>query len=190
MWDWAVGFFKTFVIVFLVYLKFVRPGDSIENVITEQTPVLQELNVTEKRVKQILETFGNCILMLLNGLDEHALGQNRDVEAILKGRTYLFCNFLLTSRPHSKKINIEEHFKAVVRVDGFTYHEGQKFASNLLNKDRNKVKSIMNLKLANIRWMFHCTSVQFYFSSCASFPEKKKLIHQIKQLVLVKLIPE
>ena len=34
-WDWAVGFFKIFVIVFLVYLKFFRPGDSIENVINK-----------------------------------------------------------------------------------------------------------------------------------------------------------
>ena len=102
MWDWVVGLCKTFVIVFLVYLKFVRPGDSIENVIIGQTPVLQELNITEKRMKQILETFGNCILVILDGLDEHALGENRDVEAILKDRTYLFCNFLLTSRPHRK----------------------------------------------------------------------------------------
>ena len=74
-WDWAVGLFKTFVIVFLVYLKFVRPGDSIENVIIGQTPLLQELNVTEKRMKQILETFGNRILVILDGLDEHALGK-------------------------------------------------------------------------------------------------------------------
>ena len=143
-WDWAVGLFKTFVIVFLVYLKFVRPGDSIENVIIGQTPVLQEktLNVTEKRMKQILEIFGNRILVILDGLDEHALGKNRDVEAILKGRKYLYCNFLLTSRPHSIR-NVEEYFQTVVRVDGFTLKEARKFASNLLNNNLAKTEAVL-----------------------------------------------
>ena len=102
--------------------------------IIEQTPVLQgkPLNVTEKRMKQILETFGNHLLVILDGLDEHALGKNHDVEAILKGRKYLYCNFLLTSRPHSIG-NVQEHFQTVVRVDDFTYNEAKKFVSILLN---------------------------------------------------------
>ena len=166
-WDWAVGLFKTFFIVFLVYLKFVRQGDSIENVIIEQTPVLKGLNVTQKRMKQILETFGNRILVILDGLDEHALGENRDVDAILKGRKYMFCNFLLTSRPHSIS-KVQEKFHTVVKVDGFTYNQAQKFVSNLLLRKSqntkafavfssnyvswNKVATVMDFKPADVEW--------------------------------------
>ena len=86
--------------------------------------MLKELNVTEKRMKQILETFGDSILVVLDGLDEHALGKSHDVEAILKGKKYLYCNFLLTSRTHSIG-NVQEYFHTVVRVDGFTYREAK-----------------------------------------------------------------
>ena len=38
--DWAKGIFTAVSIVFFVFLKLVNPGDAIENVIIDQTPVL------------------------------------------------------------------------------------------------------------------------------------------------------
>ena len=78
-YDWAKGIFKAFTIVFFVFLKLVKPGDSIESVIIEQTPVLEGLGLKEKHLKHILETFGNRCLLILDGLDEHAGGHNSDV---------------------------------------------------------------------------------------------------------------
>ena len=57
-WDWAKGFFTTFTIVFLVSMKLVQPGDVLENVIIQQNPVLEGLGMTDQRLKNILETFG------------------------------------------------------------------------------------------------------------------------------------
>ena len=72
-WDWAKKLFTTFSIVFFVFLKLVRPGDAVENVIVQQNPFIRGLSITEKRLKGILDTFGNKCLIILDGLDEHAL---------------------------------------------------------------------------------------------------------------------
>ena len=97
-----------------------NPGDAIENVIIDQTPVLEGLNITGSKIKTILESFGPRCLLILDGLDEHALGQNQDVIKIIEGRKYLFCNIIVTSRPHSTW-DIEKHFPTIVSVEGFTY---------------------------------------------------------------------
>ena len=44
-WDWARGIFTTFTVVFIVLLKFVRPGDAIENIIIDQTPALDAMGL-------------------------------------------------------------------------------------------------------------------------------------------------
>ena len=43
-WDWAKGIFTAVSIVFFVFLKLVNPGEAIENVIIDQTPVLEGLD--------------------------------------------------------------------------------------------------------------------------------------------------
>ena len=78
-WDWAMGILKTFQIVFFVFLKLVKPGDSIENVIIQQTPVLKGLDITGHKLVTLLERFGNRCLLILDGFDECALGHNDDV---------------------------------------------------------------------------------------------------------------
>ena len=42
VWDWARGLFKMFSIVFFVFLKFVQPGECIEDVILKQNPELED----------------------------------------------------------------------------------------------------------------------------------------------------
>ena len=140
--DWAKGIFTAVSIVFFVFLKLVNPGDAIEKVIIEQTPVLQGLNITGAKVKHILEQFGPRCLVILDGLDEHALGQNEDVIGIMKGQKYLFCNVVVTSRPHSTR-DIQKYFPTVVSVEGFTYSEAEKFASCILS-DRWKIIKVLN----------------------------------------------
>ena len=70
-------------------------------------------------MKRILEKFGSRCLLVLDGLDEHALGQNEDVISIFKNRKHPNCKVIVTSRPHSTR-DVEEHFYTIGRVEGFT----------------------------------------------------------------------
>ena len=101
--DWVLGRFTDVSIVFFVMLKLVKPGETIENVILNQTPVLKGYSVTADNMKRILEKFGPRCLLVLDGLDEHALGQNNDVVRIIEESKYPHCKVIVTSRPHSKK---------------------------------------------------------------------------------------
>ena len=102
-YDWAMGIFETFTIVFFVFLKLVKPGDLIENVIIQQTPILESLGLEQTQLQSIFETFGSRCLLILDGLDEHALGKNDDVLKIIRGQKFHRCHVLVTSRPHSIK---------------------------------------------------------------------------------------
>ena len=140
-WDWAKGIFTAVSIVFFVFLKLVNPDDAIENVIIGQTPVLEGLDVTGSKIAKILKQFGPRCLLILDGLDEHAFGQNEDVIRIMKGQKYLFCNIIVTSRPHSTR-DIQKYFQTVVSVEGFTYSEAEKFACRILS-DRHKIDQVL-----------------------------------------------
>ena len=139
--DWAKGIFTAVSIVFFVFLKLVNPGDAIENVIIDQTPVLEGLEITGAKIAKILKQFGPRCLLILDGLDEHALGQNEDVIRIMKGQKYLFCNVIATSRPHSTR-DIQKYFPTLVSVEGFTFSEAEKFASRILS-DKQKIHQVL-----------------------------------------------
>ena len=98
-----------------MFLKLVRPCEAIENIIIRQHPVLKATS----RVKHILEIFGDQCLIIFDGLEEHALGQNEDVLEIIRGEKLPHCNIIVTSRPHCTA-KIEQYFNIVARVDGFT----------------------------------------------------------------------
>ena len=140
-WDWAKGIFTAVSVVFFVFLKLVNPGDAIENVIIDQTPVLEGIKVTPGKLRDILETHGPRCLLILDGLDEHALGQNQDVIKIMKGQKYLYCNVIVTSRPHSTQ-DYQKYFSSIVSVEGFTKNEARKFASRIVQDDK-KVEDIL-----------------------------------------------
>ena len=141
-WDWARGILKTFQLVFFVFLKFVRPGYSIENTIIQQTPVLTGLGITASKLLTFFEKYGNKCLLILDGFDECALGPNQDVVEIVRGEKLFKCNILLTSRPHSTR-EITEHFQVVVKVTGFTKDEARKFAFKIL-KDEKLVDDVLS----------------------------------------------
>ena len=146
--DWAKGIFTAFSVVFFVFLKLVKPGDAIENVIIDQMPVLEGMGVTPCKLINILETSGNRCLLILDGLDEHALGKNQNVQKILKGQKLLYTNIILSSRPHSTQ-EIEKHFPTIVKVEGFTDVEAEKFAYKILS-DRKKVSEVLKFNPLNL----------------------------------------
>ena len=137
--DWGTEVFKKFSIVFFVQLKLVKPGDTIEKVIIEQYPELKGLQISQQKLRALLNKHSSSILIILDGLDEHGLGQNDDVLKIIKNQKLLNCRILVSSRPHSTW-GIQEYFGTVIRVEGFTENEAKKFVRKffLMNKKLNK----------------------------------------------------
>ena len=147
--DWAKGLFQKYSIVFFVHLKFVKPDDSIQSAIIQQHAELQGLKVSERKLRSILERFGDKCLLILDGLDEHGLGKNQEVLKIIENKMLLDCGIVVSSRPHS--INeVQIHFSTIVQVEGFTEKEASKFISNFFT-DRNKISEILKFKPSNSR---------------------------------------
>ena len=156
-WDWAAGLFVRFSIVLFVFLKVVCPSDAIENVIIKQRPELEGMGVTPEKLRSILEKFGNKCLLILDGLDEHALGKNQDVLKIVKGQKLLHCNIIVTSRPHSTG-EVEQYFGTDVRVNGFTLNQAEKFALEIL-KNSDTVKKVLSITFSGMHFSTHCPIV-------------------------------
>ena len=142
--DWSNGDFDAVLLVFFVALKFVIPGEAIENVIVSKTYGLKGLNVGPGKVRKILEKFGSRCLLILDGLDEHVQGQNSDALEIIRGEKYLHCNIIVTSRPHTTR-EVENSFDTIVRVEGFSESSAREYAFHIL-RDDDKVDQILKFK--------------------------------------------
>ena len=153
-WDWAKGIFTMYSIVFFVFLKLVEPGEAIENIIVRHTPTLEGMSITPKKLRQILEQFSEKCLLILDGLDEHALGQNEDVLKIIRGQKLLFCNIIVTSRPHSTG-EVERFFGTVATVQGFGRKQAKEFASRILD-DEIKIDKVMNFTPSGFEHLYTC----------------------------------
>ena len=148
-WDWARGDMKIFSTVFFIFLKFVKRGEQIENVILKQNPELEGLGVSPKKLRAVLHRFSDRCLLILDGLDEHALGQNEDVLKIIQDQKLLDCGIIVSSRPHSTK-EVEADFSTVIRVDGFNRKAAEKFISNFVT-NQNKIDEIMKFNPSDLR---------------------------------------
>ena len=195
-WDWARGDFDEISIVFFVYLKLVKPSEAIESIIISQTLVLQGLHVTERKISGILETFGGQCLIIFDGLDEHAFGQNEDVIKIIKGAKWLHSNVIVTSRPHSAK-QIEGYCDTIVSVEGFTRSEAKKFVSRIVH-DQEKVQQILDFNPIRMNEKDFSTGEEEQHlhnalscsPSCAFWSDKMALISQTEVSVSVKFTSE
>ena len=96
-----------------------------------------------------MESYGHECLLILDGLDECALGQNNEVLKIVTGSKFINCNVLLTSRSHSTK-GVERYFDTIISVEGFTRNEARKFASRIVLDDE-KVEQVLNFNPAGER---------------------------------------
>ena len=146
-YDWAKGVFTAVSVVFFVSMKLIRPSQTIENIIIDQVPPLEALEIDERKLKTILNTFGNKCLIILDGLDEHDLGRSEDVRKIIEGRKLLSCNIILTSRPHDTE-TIEKYFPVHVSIKGFSRDHASQFISRCVS-DSNKALAVMNFCVIN-----------------------------------------
>ena len=148
-WDWAVGLFRVFTLVFFVSLKLVKPGDAIENIIIQQTPALESLSIRQKQLKMILEKFGHRCLLILDGIDEIDLKKNDEILKVIRGHKLLYCNLLVTSRPHSSA-DIEGYFNTIVQVQGFVESQSERYVSSVLDV-RHKSAPVVQFYYTNFR---------------------------------------
>ena len=152
-YDWAKGVFTAVSVVFFVSMKLIRPGQGIENIIIDQTPVIEGLGVNEQKLKCILEVFGNKCLIILDGLDEHDLKSTDDIRKIIEGRKLLDCNVLLTSRPHSTE-TVEKYFPIQIRVDGFSEENAECFLLKVVdNSEKQKAKDLLSFYRNNFTFV-------------------------------------
>ena len=167
---------KKFSMVFFDFLKFVQPGELIENVIMKQNPELEGLGVSAKILGHLLGRFSHRCLLILDGLDEHSLGQNEDVMKIIRNQKLLDCGIIVSLRPHITR-EIQIHFPAVVRADGFTRQEAERFVSNFF-KDKSIIQRVMQFKPSEQSSIQQCPIL---LSFSVSLWLNRKLICPIRQ---------
>ena len=142
-YDWAKGVFTAVSVVFLISLKLIRPGQTIENIIIQQHAPLRAFKVTEKKLNFLIESFGNRCLIILDGYDENIINKNSDILEFFQGGKLLYCNVMMTSRPHSTQ-NVEKYFNVFVTIQGFSATSAEQFVSKCLN-DEEKIEAVLNL---------------------------------------------
>ena len=145
-YDWVKGVFTAVSVVFFVSMKLIRPGDAIENVIVQQTPTVEKLTITPKKLKDILDPFSDRCLIIFDGFDEF-YSKNEDVLKVIRGQKLLNCNIIVTSRPHSVEDN-EEHFHTIVKIRGFSEEYATKYVSKLLRQN-DKVDVVIKFNFRN-----------------------------------------
>ena len=142
-YDWAKGVFTAVSVVFLVSLKLIRPGDTIENIIIQQHAKLRAFKVTEKKLNFLIESFGNRCLTILDGFDENVINRNSDILEFIQGGKLSCCNIMMTSRPHCTQM-IEKYFNFFVTIQGFTETSTEQFISKCINDDE-KIEAVIKL---------------------------------------------
>ena len=150
-WDWARGLFNKFSMVFFIFLKFVQPDETIENVILRQHAELEGLGVSVEKLGGLLDRFSDKCLLILDGLDEHGLGQNKDILRIIRNQKLFNCGIIVSSRPHNTR-EIEIYFPTVVHVVGFNKKEAKRFLVNFI--DKTKIHQVMRFRPSDSREEF------------------------------------
>ena len=131
--DWATGELNDFYVVFFIPLKLLKEYDTVESIIRDQHPFLEEKRITKQNVRDILEGFGSKLLLILDGFNElvDRQTQNSDVMELIKGQKLMQSNIILTSRPHVTQ-KIEQYFDTIVQVTGFSLPHAKKYSTQVL----------------------------------------------------------
>ena len=146
-YDWAKGEFTAVSVVLFVSMKMATKAWTIESVIIKQNPRIESLDITEEKLHKSLKDLGSRCLIILDGLDEYDMQDGDDFYKIIEGRKLPHCTLLVTTRPHNCE-QIEKHFSAKVKINGFTKTQAEQFASKCLN-NREKMQVVCELNERN-----------------------------------------
>ena len=138
-WDWAKKVTKFFSLTFLITLKHVGPNDELEDMIIKQSPSLQDGSIVNRNdIRSILHQYGSRCLIILDGYDEIADLDLKNVEDIVQNKSYRNCNIIVTSRPNAVK-NIDVYTQAC--IEGFTKEKAKEYISKVI-ADESKQNAV------------------------------------------------
>ena len=95
------------------------------------------MNVTPNKLKKILDTFGHRCLIILDGLDELPSKSKEQIVKIITGKSMLFCNIFLTSRPHTVA-EFENYFHTIARLQGFTATHAHSLVDKIITEKKQR----------------------------------------------------
>ncbi len=112
---------KQFDLLFYIKLSEVTGKDkTLEEIITEQH---EELNGMEEQIKRQWQDSNSRVLLILDGLDEYAMGTNTVIDNIVNNRSNAVTGeicVIITSRSEAKNLHlIEKQMNKVILARGF-----------------------------------------------------------------------
>ncbi len=138
-WDWAKKVTKLFSLTFLITLKYVGPNEELEDMIIKQSPSLQDGSIVNRNdIRSILHQYGSRCLIILDGYDEIADLDLKNVEDIVQNKSYRNCNIIVTSRPNAVK-DIDVYTQA--SIEGFTKEKAKEYISKVI-ADKSKQNAV------------------------------------------------
>ena len=142
MYDWSTETFTEFDIVFRVSLKDTQPGDSIEHVILEKTPILKNSGILPEKLEDLFDNFGDKCLIILDG----SVGKPKIIINMMKsiGRR---CSVVVMALPHvAERCNVK--FDTVAELEGLRPDSAERYVSLTL-KERSLVGPVLKFNDVN-----------------------------------------
>ena len=133
VFDWAKGQFKTFPLVFFADMRLAKPDETIENIIIGQNSFGSHF--LPRKITEILDEFGDEILVIIDGLCDQTVQINKEVLNIIRN-TDLNFNLLLTLPESNFTENVDEYFDTICQVQGFDDTDIQSLVSTLPGSQR------------------------------------------------------
>ncbi len=139
---------KQFDLLFYIKLSEVTGKDkTLEEIITEQH---EELCGMEEQLKRQLQDSNGQVLLILDGLDEYAMGTNIVIDAIVNNRSNAsMCKtcVLITSRSEAQNLHlIEKQMNKVILAKGFDEEHINQCARNFFRSAGNEKEASLFLK--------------------------------------------
>ncbi len=154
--NWASGddeVLKQFDLLFFLKLSEVTGKDKIlEEIITEQH---EELCGMEEQLKRQLQNSDGQILLILDGLDEYAMGSKTVIDNIVNRRSIsTMCKtcIVITSRSEAQNLHlITKQMNKVILASGFDKEHIKQCAKNLFTSEKEVSNFLQNDVLELIR---------------------------------------
>ena len=152
--DWTRGKFDRFYLVALVSLRLANPSDPIEHIIIRQnyqtfeSKRFRDYLVPKETFRTILERFGGRCLIILDGLNEHDVKNNKDLIDIINDNSFLHCNFIFITTSSMAKF-VEKRCQIVVSVRGIKKEAAETCLSRILEPEfiEDKIDKVADLKV-------------------------------------------
>ena len=146
LYKWSKATFRKQDLIISLSLKLANPYNSSEDEIVHQnTGFKKHLS----QLRKILNStkFGKRCWILLDGLNEHNVENNKDIKAIIEDKILMHCNILVTVTSSSAG-PFEHHFQTTATLNGVEKFVAKKRLTSILRhvKEKDKCDELLNLE--------------------------------------------